>query len=140
DCFFAPDYDADTACSSVREAHDTLVDQVVELDEDLMAAYLEQGETLDPQQLHDPFERALREGHLVPVCFVSARSGAGVHELLDIVAQLMPDPTEGNPPRFCDGEGAAARAVDVVPDPERHVVAHVFAIANDPFRGKLALL
>lgn len=140
DCFFAPDYEADTAVSSVRVAHDAIVDQVVELDEDLMAAYLEQGETLDPEQLHDPFERALREGHLVPVCFVSARSGAGVHELLDIVARLMPDPTEGNPPRFCDGEGPAARPVDVVPDPERHVVAHVFAIANDPFRGKLALL
>lgn len=140
DCFFAPDYDAATACSSVREAHDTLVDQVVELDEELMAAYLEQGETLDPQQLHDPFERALREGHLVPVCFTSARSGAGVQELLDIVARLMPDPTEGNPPRFSDGEDATARPVDVVPDPDRHVVAHVFAIANDPFRGKLALL
>lgn len=139
DCFFRPDYDAATAFSSVRSAHDTIVDQVVELDEALMAAYLEQGETLDPEQLHDPFECALREGHLIPVCFVSARSGAGVRELLDVCGRLMPDPTEANPPRFCDGEGAGARQVAVTPDAERHAVAHVFAIANDAFRGKLAI-
>lgn len=139
DCFFAPDHEAVPAFSTVRAAHDAIVDQVVELDEDLMASYLEQGESLDPEQLHDPFERALREGHLIPVCFVSARSGAGVRELLDILGRLMPDPTEGNPPRFLMGEGTLAKPVEVVPDPERHVIAHVFAIANDPFRGKLSI-
>ena len=77
DCFFKPDYDAQPAFSSVREAHDRIVDQVVEVDEELMALYLEQGESLQPEQLHDPFEQALREGHLIPVCFTSARSDAG---------------------------------------------------------------
>ncbi len=56
-------------------AHQALVDQVVEVDEDLMALYLEQGE-VEPEQLHAPFEKALREGHLVPVCFVSAQATA----------------------------------------------------------------
>lgn len=139
DCFFAPEHEAATAFSSVREAHDAIVDQVVELDDALMAQYLEQGESLDPEQLHAPFEQALREGHLVPVCFVSARTGAGVRELLDILARLMPDPTEGNPPRFLKGEGAAATEVEVVADPARHVVAHVFQVSNDPYRGKLGI-
>jgi elongation factor G len=138
DCFFAPDYEAAPVFSSVRAAHDAIVDQVVELDEELMAAYLEQGESLDPEQLHDPFEKALREGHLIPVCFVSARNGAGIRELLDILGRLMPDPTEGNAPRFLMGEGSLAKPVEVVPDPDRHVIAHVFAISNDPFRGKLS--
>ncbi|MBC9073888.1 elongation factor G [Thauera sp. CAU 1555] len=139
DCFFTPEYDAETAFSSVSAAHDAIVDQVVELDEALMASYLEQGESLDPEQLHDPFEQALREGHLVPVCFVSSRTGAGVAELLDVLARLMPDPTEGNPPRFVKGEGANALPVEVVADPGRHVVAHVFQVQNDVYRGKLAL-
>lgn len=139
DCFFAPEYDAETAFSSVSAAHDAIVDQVVELDEALMASYLEQGESLDPEQLHDPFEQALREGHLVPVCFVSSRTGAGVAELLDVLARLMPDPTEGNPPRFVKGEGANALPVEVVADPGRHVVAHVFQVQNDVYRGKLSL-
>lgn len=139
DCFFAPDNGAATAFSSVANAHDTLVDQIVELDEELMAKYLEQGESLDPEQLHAPFEQALREGHLIPVCFVSARTGAGVPELLDILGKLAPDPTEGNPPVFLQGEGAAATPVEVLLDPERHVVGHVFQVTNDPYRGKLGL-
>jgi len=139
DCFFKPDSQKSPAFSSVTAAHDAIVDQVVELDEALMAQYLEQGESLDPEQLHAPFEQALREGHLIPVCFVSARTGAGISALLDILGRLMPDPTEGNPPHFVKGEGDDAKPVEVLPDPERHVIAHVFHVANDPYRGKLAL-
>ena len=139
DCFFAPKDEAPTAFSSVGAAHDALVDQIVELDEALMAKYLEQGESLDPEQLHAPFEQALREGHLLPVCFVSARSGAGIRELLDILGKLAPDPTEGNPPLFLKGEAATAEPVTVQLAPDQHVIAHVFQIANDPYRGKLGL-
>lgn len=139
DCFFAPDMHTATAFSDVQTAHDAIIDQIVELDEDMMALYLEQGEALDPEQLHAPFEQALREGHLIPVCFVSARTGAGIRELLDILGKLAPDPTEGNPPVFLKGEGASAAPVKVVLDPDRHVVGHVFQVANDPYRGKLGL-
>jgi elongation factor G len=139
DCFFAPEAGAATAFTSVGAAHDAIVDQIVELDEALMSKYLEQGESLDPEQLHAPFEQALREGHLIPVCFVSARSGAGVRELLDILGRLAPDPTEGNPPRFLKGEGAAAQPVEVTADAERHVVAHVFQVFSDPYRGKIGV-
>ena len=139
DCFFKPDYAVSPAFSSVREAHDRIVDQVVEVDEALMAVYLEQGESLQPEQLHDPFEQALREGHLIPVCFTSARTGAGVSELLDILGRLLPDPTEGNPPRVLKGEGPAAEAVGITTQADQHVIAHVFQVSNDPFRGKLGL-
>jgi len=139
DCFFRPEYDAAVDFSSVREAHDTMVDQVVEMDEELMEVYLEQEKALKPDQLHDPFEAALREGHLVPVCFVSARTGAGVDLLLETFRRLMPNPAEGNPPPYLKGEGEAAKAVEVQPDAERHAIAHVFRISNDPYRGKLAV-
>src|SRR5262247_2376206 len=75
DCFFNPDGESDF--SSVAAAHRALVDQVVEVDEKLMEKYLEKGEVA-PEELHAPFEKALREGHLIPVCFTSARNGAGV--------------------------------------------------------------
>ena len=45
----------------------------------------------------------MREGHLIPVCFVSARTGAGVAELLDIIVKMLPIPSEGNPPVFLLG-------------------------------------
>lgn len=58
---------------------------------------------------------------------------------MNILGKLAPDPTEGNVPLFLKGEGAAASPVDVVLDPERHVIGHVFQVANDPYRGKLGL-
>lgn len=138
DCFFTPDGDQ-TAFSSVAEAHTNIVDQVVEMDEQLMELYLEQGEELKSDQLHDPFEAALREGHLIPVCFVSAKSGAGIKQLLKIITRLLPDPTEGNPPHFLKGEPPKTQPAKVTPDPDKHVIAHVFKVSNDPFRGKLGM-
>ncbi len=138
DSFFRNEGEA-TDFSSVQQAHTEIIDQVVEVDDELMALYLEQGEALAPEQLHDPFEKALREGHLVPVCFVSAETGAGIPELLEIIARLMPSPGEGNPPPFLKGEGEAAERVTVVPEPGRHAIAHVFKVIVDPFVGKLGL-
>ncbi|MBI4191284.1 MAG: elongation factor G [Betaproteobacteria bacterium] len=135
DCFFNPSGESDF--SSVENAHRALVEQVVEVDEKLMELYLEQGE-ISAEQLHAPFEQALRDGHLVPVCFVSARNGAGVAELLDVFAKLMPNPAEGNPPPFYKGEAANAVEIRAEPDPKKHVLAHVFKIVIDPFVGKLA--
>ena len=138
DCFFNPG-SAKPDFSSVAEAHTQIIDQVVEVDEELMALYLEQGEELTPEQLHDPFEKALREGHLIPVCFVSAETGAGIKELLQIMARLMPNPLEGNPPPFLKGENGSSERVQVSPDPEQHVVAHVFKVSIDPFVGRLGV-
>ncbi|MEM9056576.1 MAG: GTP-binding protein, partial [Pseudomonadota bacterium] len=138
DCFFDPGA-APPDFASVDVAHTEMVDQVVEVDEKLMELYLEQGEELDIKQLHDPFEKALREGHLVPICFVSAATGAGVPELLDVIARLMPNPMEGNPPAFLKGEGADAKPVEVTPDPDAHVIAHVFKVTVDPFVGKMGI-
>ncbi len=146
DCFFQPHGVGNGAqargvdFSSVATAHTQIIDQVVEVDEQLMSLYLEQGEELSPEQLHDPFEKALREGHLVPVCFTSAESGAGIEQLLEVFERLLPNPTEGNPPHFLSGEGDAAQRVPVVPDPEKHVVAHVFKVSIDPYVGKLGML
>ncbi|HYS56662.1 MAG TPA: GTP-binding protein, partial [Burkholderiales bacterium] len=120
DCFFNPDGEADF--SSVKEAHAALVDQVVEVDEALMEKYLEQGEVA-PEQLHAPFEKALREGHLIPVCFTSARNGAGIAALLDIFANLAPNATEGNAPPFLKGEGAEVQEFYAVPGAKAHVLA-----------------
>ena len=138
DCFFQP-ADKATDFSSVTEAHTNIVDQVVELDEELMEVYLEQGEEISPEQLHDPFEKALQEGHLIPICFVSAHTGAGIGELLEVFARLMPNPTEGNPPEFIKGEGDKATPITLSADESAHALAHVFKISIDPFVGKLGV-
>ena len=48
-----------------------------------LAARLDREGRLSPDELRDPFKRALREAHLVPVCFTSAREDIGV--VLDLM-------------------------------------------------------
>jgi len=136
------DHDAgDSDVDSVADAHRALIDQIVEEDEDLLARYLDDGTDPSPQELHAPFEKALREGHLIPILFVSGRTGAGVPQLLDVLAQLAPDPTEGNPPLFFRGDASDGRQEPfrAVADPDKHVLAHVFKVISDPFIGKLGV-
>ena len=124
---------------SVEQAHRALVEQVVEVDAAFVERYLNDGD-VDPAELHAPLEQALREGHLVPICFVSARTGAGVPELLDVIERLLPDPTESNPPAFLEGEGEAAKPIAAVVDPDKHVLAHVFKVTQDPYVGKMGVI
>jgi elongation factor G len=136
DCFYNRDGHSDFG--SVDAAHRALVEQVVEVDGAFVDRYLNDGD-IDPAELHAPLEQALREGHLLPVCFVSARSGAGVAELLDVIVKLLPNPGEGNPPEFLEGEGDAAKPKASLPDPSAHVLAHVFKVTVDPFVGRMGL-
>ncbi len=137
ECFYNRDGHSDFG--SVASAHRALVEQVVEVDAAFVDRYLNDGD-VDAQELHAPLEQALREGHLIPVCFVSARSGAGVAELLDVIAQLLPNPSEGNAPHFLNGEGADAKLMHARADPRAHVLAHVFKITVDPYVGKMGVL
>jgi len=136
DCFGRADGDSDLG--PVADWHQKIIDQVVEINETVMEHYLDLGEGgLSGDELHDAFEQCLREGHLVPVLFCSARSGVGVRELLDATERLFPHPGEANPPPFVKGD--AAEPVDAKPDPTAHVIADVFKIVNDPFVGKLGV-
>jgi len=140
DCFFNPaaPQGHEPDFSSVDVAHRALVEQVVEVDPEVVERYLNEGD-VDPAELHAPLEQALREGHLIPICFVSARNGAGVAELLDVIDKLLPNPAEGNPPSFLKGEGEEAKPLTAEPDANKHVLAHVFKITQDPYVGKMGI-
>lgn len=125
-----------TAFSSAEAAHTQIVEQVVEVDEALTENYLEGGaNTLDPDKLHDAFERALREGHLVPIVFASATSGAGIKHLLHVTASLLPNPLEGNPRPFLKGDERLVTEFDA----SKPTIAHIFQVINDKHIGKLGI-
>jgi elongation factor G len=136
DCFYNREGHSDFG--AVDAAHRALVEQVVEVDAAFVERYLNDGD-VEASELHAPLEQALREGHLIPVCFTSSRTGAGVAELLDVIVKLLPNPTESNPPDFLNGEGDAAVPMQAQPDAQAHVLAHVFKITVDPFVGKMGV-
>lgn len=138
DCFGQREGESDLG--PVADWHRKILDQVVEINETVMEHYLDTGEDgLSGQDLHDAFEQCLREGHLVPVLFCSARSGTGVHELLDIAERLFPNPAEGNPPALVTNGSGEPQALETRPEPDGHVIADVFKVVNDPFVGKLGV-
>ena len=133
---FESEESAETAFSSPADAHTQIVEQVVEVDEDLMEQYLEKGaDGLNPHRVHAAFEQALREGHLVPIVYCSARSGAGIAKLLHFAASLLPSPLEGNPRPFV----AAGVKFHAEPEADKPTIAHVFKVSTDKHVGKLGV-
>lgn len=134
DCFFKTD--GETDIFSVAAAHTEILDQVVEVDEELMARYLE-GEEIEAETLRMAFGKALRQGHLVPICFTSAETGAGCGEFLRFAMRLLPDPLTGNPPPV--RRGPERERITLDSSPPDAVFAHVFKVINDPYAGKLSV-
>ncbi len=137
------EHSGESLFSSPDEAHTQIIEQVVEVNEELMAEYLEKGDAaaLDKKAVHEAFEQALREGHLVPVCYVSAKTGAGIPQLLKVITDQLPSPLEGNPRSFLkrDGDEGEEAPVAPAPDADKPLIAHVFKVTTDAFVGKLGI-
>ncbi|HEV8378743.1 MAG TPA: elongation factor G [Tepidisphaeraceae bacterium] len=123
---------------TVRRCHAAMLDQIVEMDENLMEKYLG-GEEPDYNALHAPFEKAMDEGHVIPICFADAKAGVGVPELLDTIVKHFPNPIEGNLRPFYTGDGADEKSFNYTEDANKPLIAHVFKVTTDPFIGKLAI-
>ncbi len=136
-CFQETEGESDLG--SVADFHTQLVDQIVEVDEELMEKYLEAGE-LSPDELLQPFRLAMRQGHLIPVCFAAAREKVGVTELMGQIARLFPNPTEGNPRPLQRFTSDGREGIDVKADNSGSPVGHCFKVASDPFVGKLCFV
>ena len=122
----------------VKTHHTAILDQIVEIDQDLMEQYLG-GNEPNYAALHAPFEQAMDQAHVIPICFTDAKTGVGVKELLDIIARHFPSPLEGNRRPFLVGEEASEREFAYVEDSTKPLLAHVFKVCTDPFVGKLAI-
>jgi len=120
--------------AQAEEYHEKLVEAAVEMDEDLLMAYLE-GE--EPSQAD--LKRCIRQGTLenafVPVLTGTAFKNKGVQCLLDAVIDYMPSPldVEAIKGTSVDGDTEMSReSSDDVP-----FSALAFKIMTDPFVGVL---
>lgn len=121
--------------ASVERVHQAFIERVVEMDDETMERYLEEG-AVDPRTLHAPLTKALRLGHIIPVCYTSAKNLIGMRDLIKVFVRHLPNPTEANAPLFYRADGSEYMTF---PDASRPVLAHVFKVVNDPFVGKIGL-
>jgi elongation factor G len=111
-----------------------LMERVAETDEELLEAYLEEGE-LTEEQLKAGLRKATIGNVLVPVLCGSAFKNKGVQPLLDAVLDYMPSPLDIPPIVGTDlksGEPTERR-----PDDSEPFSALAFKVMTDPFVGTL---
>jgi len=125
--------------SSIDDAHTAIADQIVEVDEELMEQYLEDGKLPD-ESVAPVFKQAMREGHLIPVFFASAQTGAGIEDLLVLAQKLLPNPNEGNAAELVIWDGDSETTKELKSDAGEETIAHAFKVAFDPFVGKIGSL
>jgi elongation factor G len=133
DCF-----DEETGASdfgSVKEVHAEIVESTVELDDAEMEAYLA-GRKIDVAQLRQTMVRAMKQGHVVPILFASARTQAGVDDLVHVLSEESPSPLTGRARRLLQGDALLEIPCDV----DKPFLAQVFKVAHDGELGQLAML
>jgi elongation factor G len=104
----------------VAEGREALIDTVAELDDDLLAKYLD-GQEIGAEELRAVLQKGTRSGRLVPVLCTAAAQGIGITALLDALVDCLPSPEEAG---TADAQGPLA--------------ALVFKTTSDPFVGKVS--
>lgn len=113
--------------------HESLIEAAVEVDDELMQRYLE-GQAINAQELQSCLAKAVAQGKVVPILFVSSKKLMGIEELLKVVIDFTPSPLV-----------ATRKGIDLEKDEEIIVKgqedapfsALVFKCITDPFVGKL---
>ncbi len=127
------DIPADMA-DKAAEYRAELLDMVVELDDDVMEAYLE-GNEPDVDTIKRLIRKGTISGAFVPVLTGTAFKNKGVQTLLDAVVDFMPSPLDIEDVQGVevDGDTPLSRA----PSDDEPFSALAFKIMNDPFVGSL---
>ncbi len=133
DCFDRDHGSADIM--SVEEVHRAFIERIIEEDDEMLERYLEEGH-VDPRLLHPLVTKALREGHVIPVCFVSAKNLIGIRDFMKVIIRHLPSPAEANDAPFLNADGTPFLTK---PEKDLPVVAQVFKIVNDPYVGKIGI-
>jgi elongation factor G len=116
-----------------KEYREKLVEAAVELDDDVMAAYLE-GKEPDVATLKRLIRKATIAGTFFPVFCGSAFKNKGVQPLLDAVVDYLPSPVDVPPVKGIDSKG---NEVERKPSDTEPMALLAFKIMDDPFVGTI---
>jgi len=132
-----PPSDADV--SRMEELRGELIEGIITESEDetLMDRYLS-GEEIDPKVLIDDLEKAVALGSFYPVLVVSAPHKIGMTELLEVMTQAFPSPSEHPLPSVTSPDGQPVSGLS--PDASGPLLAEVVKTTSDPYVGRISLV
>lgn len=115
------------------EVNQSLMDAIVEADEELMERYLE-GETLSQAELSSGVTAAIASGTLVPIFCSSSKTDVGIDEFLDAMVDCSLAVSDVSRTATCGGEDVAVDSAG------GDLVAQVFKTRIDPFVSKMSFI
>jgi elongation factor G len=123
----------------VEELRGTLIEGIIQESEDesLMDRYLS-GEEIDPKVLIADLEKAVSLGSFYPVLATSCVRGIGLAELLEIMTQAFPSPSEHPLPAVTSLDGKPVSGLSS--DPKGPLLAEVVKTTSDPYVGRVSLV
>jgi elongation factor G len=127
----------DDMVDTVNEWREPMIENIVEANDDLMEKYLE-GEELSPKEIEETFVKGIKSGEVIPIVCGSALLNIGIQQLMDLIVQGLPSPSEKKP-----RQGKKPGSDDIIersPDPDAPFSGLVFKTVADPFAGKLTLM
>src|SRR5947207_1712444 len=126
------DIPADLA-DQAKEYREKMIEAVVELDDDALAAFLD-GKEPDEATIKRLLRKAVITGAFYPVLCGSAFKNKGVQPLLDAVVDYLPSPLDVPPIVGIDDKG---NEVVRKPDDKEPMALLAFKIMDDPFVGTI---
>ena len=115
----------------VHAAHISLIEAVVETDDEMMEAYFE-GKEPSRDQVVSTIHSGILAGDIDPVLVTSAERLIGIDILLEFIDDYGPNPLERTIPALIEGD-------PIEPAADGPLLAYVFKTISDPFVGRISL-
>jgi len=122
--------------TQVKEARESLVERIAEMDDELTIKYLE-GAEISLEELRSALRRAVIAGRAAPVFCGSSLKNKGVQILLDAVVDYLPSPVDVPPVQGVNPDNEE-EIIELPADDSAPMSALVFKIVTDPYVGRLS--
>lgn len=133
DCVDAEIYDDKKM--KIFELHNMICEAVAGSDDELLEKFFA-GETLTREEIHRGLRQGVLNGELVPVIVGSATKNIGVHTMLSMFIDYLPNPSDLKPYEAETKDGKIVERKTTVEEP---FSAYVFKTICDPYAGQINL-
>ncbi len=120
----------------VFELHNMILEEVAKTDDALLEKFF-MGESFTPEETHASLRKGVLESELVPVLVGSATKNIGIHTMMDMFIDYLPNPSDLKPYEAHDENGNDVTRLTKVEEP---FSAYVFKTVCDPYSGVINIV